>query len=127
MSTEEVMLEELREIRKLLTPTPPPPPPEGVKDEFLTFLKKYQVLGLAVAFIMGIYLGQLVQSLVNNLIMPLVSIALNALGGGEPVLWENIAIGPFTIGLFFADLITFIIIAIVIFLIVKFANRVGIK
>ncbi|MBD3406117.1 MAG: large conductance mechanosensitive channel protein MscL [Candidatus Lokiarchaeota archaeon] len=108
-------------------PPPPPPPPEGIKDEFLTFLKKYQVLGLAVAFIMGLYLGALVKSLVDNLIMPLVEIALIALGGGEAIQWEALTVGQFRIGLFMADLITFIVIAIVIFLIVKIATKFGLK
>jgi hypothetical protein len=51
----EAMLEELREIRKLLTPAPPPDPPEGLINEFVDFISQYKVLGLAVAFILGIY------------------------------------------------------------------------
>ncbi|MFX0012436.1 MAG: MscL family protein, partial [Candidatus Hermodarchaeota archaeon] len=67
MTTETEMLEELKKIREALAPTPPPPEPEKKKNllmEFKDFIKKYKVLGLAVAFIMGIYLGALVKSLV---------------------------------------------------------------
>ena len=120
MSNEE-MLEELREIRKLLTPPEPKPPPEGFISEFTTFLSKYKVLGLAVAFILGLYLGALVNSLVANLIMPVITIFI------PDVAWEDLVFGPFRYGQFIGDLITFIIIAFVVFLLVKFAARIGIE
>jgi large conductance mechanosensitive channel len=121
MSTDQQMLEELREIRKLLTPKPPDPPPKNLLDEFTTFLSKYKVLGLAVAFILGLYLGALVQALVADLIMPIITLALPA------IKWEDIQIGEFRIGHFAGELITFILIAFVIFIIVKIANRIGIE
>jgi len=43
-------------------------------------------MGLAVAFIMGIYLGALTKALVDDLIMPIVSLATPG------VAWENIMI-----------------------------------
>ena len=125
MSIEEQTLEELREIRKLLTPPEKPPPPKGFKDEFMAFLKKYNVLALAVAFIMAIYLGALVQALVTDLVMPIVAYILKVLGGGEVILWEEIKWGDFRVGHFAGALITFIIVAIVIFIIVKVAARFG--
>lgn len=121
MEREDDLLQEVEKIRKLLEPPPPEPPPENFIEEFKRFLMRYQVLGLAVAFIMGIYLGQLVQSLVKNLIMPIVQLALP----GVP--WEDITLGPFGVGAFVGDLITFIIIAFVVFIIVKLANRMGIE
>jgi large conductance mechanosensitive channel len=125
MSTEELTLEELREIRKLLTPPEKPPPPEGFKDEFMAFLKKYNVLALAVAFIMAIYLGALVQALVTDLVMPIVEIALLALGGGTEISWEEIEFFGFRVGHFAGALLTFLIVAVVIFAIVKIAGRFG--
>jgi hypothetical protein len=77
------MLEELKRIRELLEPkpTPPPPPsPKGVINEFRDFLSKYRVMGLAVAFIIGLYLGNLVQALVKNLILPMIGLALPGIG-----------------------------------------------
>ncbi|MEJ2250298.1 MAG: MscL family protein [Candidatus Lokiarchaeota archaeon] len=91
-------------------------------QEFKQFLNKYKVMGLAVAFIMGIYLGDLVQSLVNNLIMPIVEFFTPS-----GVNWQQIMIGPFGIGAFIGELITFIIIALVIFLLVKLTKRIGIE
>lgn len=121
MATEDKMLEELKEIRKLLTPPPPPPPPKGIKNEFLDFISKYKVLGLAVAFIMGLYLGRVVQALVTAFIMPIIELVLPGIN------WELIAIGPFRVGLFVGELITFIIVALVIFLIVRLTQRWGIE
>jgi large conductance mechanosensitive channel len=118
MSNDE-MLEELREIRKLLTPPKPPEPPKGLIDEFVAFISAYKVLGLAVAFILGIYIGAIVQALVSSFIMPLIQFVLPDIGGGVPYV---LAAGPII-----NSLITFIIVAFVVFLIVKIANRIGIK
>jgi large conductance mechanosensitive channel len=121
MSNDE-MLEELREIRKLLTPPPAPPPPEGLLNEFKDFLSKYKILGLAVAFILGLQLAALVQSLVNTMIMPVVELFL------PPDLpWESIVFYVFRVGEFLGQLLTFIIVAFVIFLIMKIAEKVGIQ
>jgi len=80
MPKEDKMLEELKRIRELLEPKPTPPPPKGVWKEFMDFLSKYKVMGLAVAFIMGLYLGALIQALVTGLIMPAIGVAIPGLG-----------------------------------------------
>lgn len=117
------MLEELREIRKLLTPKPKPEPPKGLINEFVDFISSYKVLGLAVAFILGIYIGHVVQALVNSLIMPLVKIVYPPIdptaATGDPT--YILSGGPII-----DSLITFIIVAFVVFLIVKIASKIGI-
>ena len=89
----------------------------GVKGEFIEFIKEYKVVGLAVAFIIAAATNDMVKSLVDNVIMPLVNPLIP--GGG----WETatVALGPFVIGWgpFLASLIYFLIIALVVFLIVK--------
>lgn len=137
------MLEELRKIREALAPKPSPPPekPKGLWKEFMGFISKYKVMGLAVAFIMGVYLGNLVQALVGDLIMPVIGLALPGLGNlagfkiGIP--WTTFDsegkppadyVGQiFGIGHFLVALITFVIVAFVIFLIVKVTKRWGIE
>jgi len=52
MTTDEEILEELRKIREAVTPKPSPPPPKGVWAEFMAFIGKAGVLGLAIGFIM---------------------------------------------------------------------------
>ncbi len=88
-----------------------------VIHEFLDFLKKYQVIGLAVAFIIGAASTKLVTAMVNDLVMPIVSVLIP---GGD---WRSavLQIGPvkFLIGDFVGALIDFIIIAAVVFLMVK--------
>ena len=96
--------------------------PKNLLQEFKEFLKNYKVLGLAVAFIMAIYLGALVQALVNDLIMPIIE--LLPIGN---ISWDQIVISignaNFLIGHFVGQFITFIIVALVIFLIVKLGKR----
>ncbi len=125
MSSNEEMLSELRKIRELLTQAPPPPAPpapKGIVAEFKAFLVTYKVLGLAVAFILGVYLGLLVQALVKDLILPVIGIPLSSVGNLS-TLTETFAGQTFSIGDFLIAVITFIIVAFVIFLIVKLAKR----
>jgi len=78
------MLEELKRIQELLEPKPappPPPPPKGLRREFVDFVSRYKVMGLAVAFILGLYLGTLVQALVNDLIMPMIQLVMPNIKG----------------------------------------------
>ena len=124
MSKDDKMLEELRRIRELLEPKPAPPAPppkKGMWNEFMGFISKYKVMGLAVAFILGLYLGALVKALVDDLVMPIVTIAIPG------VAWELIQLGPFRVGHFIGSLITFIIVAFVIFILVKITTKWGIE
>ncbi|VVB56934.1 Large-conductance mechanosensitive channel [uncultured archaeon] len=93
----------------------------GFVSEFLDFLKKYQVVGLAVAFIMGAAAGKLVTALVNDLIMPIVAVLTP---GGD---WKaaTLALGPFKflVGDLAGALIDFLMVAGVVFLIVKIIMR----
>ncbi len=97
----------------------------NIITEFRDFLREYKVIGLAVALIMALASVTLVNSLVNNIIMPLIT---PFIPGGEWyfAVWT---IGPFVIGwgAFLGALINFIIIAFVIFLIVKYLVRDGKK
>jgi large conductance mechanosensitive channel len=141
---EDEILKVLKEIKALLEPKPPPPPPppKGLWKEFIDFISKYKVLGLAVAFIMGVYVGQVVQSLVKDILMPLIGLALPGIGNlstfkiavpptaldseGKPIdpTWTGQLFG---IGNFLVSIITFVIVAFVIFLIVKVTKKWGIE
>jgi large conductance mechanosensitive channel len=124
MSQQDEMLEELKKIRELLEPKPAPPeppPPQGMINEFKAFLSQYKVMGLAVAFILGLYLGTLITALVDDLIMPIVELAVPGTD------WEYIVVGPFRIGHFIGSVITFLIVALVIFLLVKITKRMGLE
>jgi large conductance mechanosensitive channel len=127
LSKEDEMLEELKQIRELLSAKPAPPPsPKGLWNEFKAFLENYKVMGLAVAFIIGVYLGSLVQSLVKDLLLPAIGLALPGLSDLASLQYTA-AEQIFGIGNFLVALITFIIVAFVIFILVKITNRWGIK
>jgi large conductance mechanosensitive channel len=145
LANNDEMIDELRKIRTLLEPkpaAPPPSPPKGLWNEFKDFLGKYKVLGLAIAFIMGVYLGGLVQSLVADLLLPAIGLAIPGLGNlatwkipvpataldsaGKPI-DPNYTGQLFGIGPFLVALITFIIVAFVIFLIVKITKKWGME
>ena len=86
-------------------------------SEFMEFLQEYKIIGLAIAFIMGVAATALIQSFVNNIIMPIITVFVP---GGA---WRTatIQIGPFIFawGPFLSDLIYFIIVALVVFIIAK--------
>jgi large conductance mechanosensitive channel len=90
----------------------------SVVHEFKDFLKEYKIVGLAIAFIMGAAATDLVKSLVNNIVMPLIT---PFVPGGA---WQTATfhMGPIVIGwgAFLSALINFIILAFVIFMIAKF-------
>jgi len=90
----------------------------GFVDEFLAFLNKHKVIGLAVAFIIGAAAAKLVSALVSDIIMPIIAALIP---GGE---WRTfvLQLGPvkLLIGDFAGAVIDFVIIAFVIFIIVKF-------
>ena len=123
MTKEDDMLAELTKIRELLTPAPPPPEEKlSLAKEFLAFIKKFQILGLASAFIIGLAVNALILSLAQDIITPIIGIFVP---GFDDI--SDIKLGVFGIGNFITAFINFIIIAIIIFIIVKFASRIGIE
>lgn len=122
MTSDEEILAELQKIRELLTPKPAPPPAKGFSAEFMAFISQYKVFGLAVAFILGLYLGALVQALVGDLILPVIGIPLSFVGNLS-TLTVTFDMQKFMVGSFLIAVITFIIVLLVIFLIVKIAKR----
>jgi large conductance mechanosensitive channel len=89
-------------------------------DEFKAFAFKGNVIDLAVAVIIGTAFGKIVDSLVKQIIMPLVSIVLPGKQGYLD--WKWVINGkevPY--GLFLGEVVNFVIVALALFLfIVKF-------
>lgn len=85
--------------------------------EFYEFLREYKIIGLAIAFIMGVAATALVKSFVDNVIMPIIT---PFIPGGA---WKEafFTMGPIVIkwGAFLGELINFIIIGIVVFIAAK--------
>lgn len=94
--------------------------------DFKTFIMRGNVMDLAVGVIIGAAFGKIVSSLVNDLLMPLIGIV----SGGINLSGINIQIGGtdvkpvfLTYGSFLQALIDFLIIALVIFLLIRAVNR----
>ncbi len=85
--------------------------------EFKAFLKQHNVVGLAVAVVIGGAVGKLVTALVADLIMPVIG-ALTPQGNWREATLQIGSI-KFALGDFVGAFIDFVIIAAVVFLIVK--------
>ena len=85
--------------------------------DFKAFVLKGNVLDLAIAVVLGAAFGAIVTSLVNDIIMPLVGIIL----GGIDFAALSIQVGSATVlyGKFIMAIVNFLIIAFVIFLVVR--------
>lgn len=103
--------------------------------EFRNFIMRGNVLDLAVAVIIGAAFGKIVSSLVNDILMPPLGLALKNVdfsnlfvdvsGGHYTTLAQAKAAGDATInyGLFLNNVIDFVIVAFVIFLLIRAANK----
>jgi large conductance mechanosensitive channel len=103
--------------------------------EFKAFIMRGNVLDLAVAVIIGAAFGKIVSSLVNDVLMPPLglllgkmdfsSLFINLSGKDYSSLASAKAAGAATInyGLFLNAVIDFLIVAFVIFLVIRAANR----
>lgn len=102
--------------------------------EFKEFISKGNVLEMAVGLIMATYFGAIVKSLVNDIIMPPIGLALGGVDFAElkVVLQEaapeaeGVAALPevaITYGVFINTILTFLIVAFCIFLVVKTYNN----
>lgn len=88
--------------------------------EFREFVMRGNVLDLAVGVIIGGAFGKIVGSLVNDILMPLVGSVLGGVNFSERVSMVNGV--ELHWGLFLQTVIDFLIIAFVIFTIIKAAN-----
>ena len=103
--------------------------------EFKAFIMRGNVLDLAIAVIIGTAFGKIVSSLVNDVLMPPIGLLLgkmdfsslfvNLSGKDYSSLASAKAAGAATInyGLFLNTVIDFVIVALVIFLVIRAANQ----
>lgn len=127
MSVDEQILEELRKIREAVEPKPAPPP-KGLWAEFIDFIGKAGVLGLAIGFIMGTYIGKVVSALVQDLIMPIPGAMIPGGDWRKAVVSLPVGAGMnFAVGDFVGVIVDFLIVAGVIFVLAKYAGKLGLK
>ncbi|MES2566538.1 MAG: large conductance mechanosensitive channel protein MscL [Bacteroidota bacterium] len=92
----------------------------GMMKEFKEFVMRGNVVDLAIGVIIGAAFGKIVSSLVEDIITPiLLKPALDAAGAANIEQW---APGGMLVGKFIAAVISFVVIAFVLFLIIKGMN-----
>ncbi|MCL5016205.1 MAG: MscL family protein [Patescibacteria group bacterium] len=95
--------------------------------EFAKFLKEFNVVSLAIGFVMGTASTSLVGSLVKDVLMPIAA-PLMGTESWKDAVW-NIGSVHIAIGSFAAEFFNFLILALIIFIIAKKLLRmeVGVK
>ena len=112
----------------------------GLASEFKEFAAKGNVVDLAVGVIIGVAFGKIVDSLVKDIIMPIIGTIFGGLdfsnyfvtlkappaGYAGPMTYEGLTkagVPLFAYGNFITILVNFIILAFIVFIMVKQINR----
>jgi large conductance mechanosensitive channel len=99
----------------------------GLLDEFKAFAFKGSMIDLAIGVVIGAAFGTIVKSLVDNIIMPLISLVIPSSTSYENLKWvlsSHVEDGKTVekavyYGKFLADTLNFIIVAFVVFIFLK--------
>ena len=97
-------------------------PMTGWLKEFREFAVKGNVVDLAVGVIIGAAFGKIVSSLVADIVMPVIGVLVGGIHYEDLIFqWGDAQI---TYGKFLQNVVDFLIVALVIFLMVKLINHV---
>ena len=89
--------------------------------EFREFAMRGNVMDLAIAVIIGGAFGKIITSLVNDVLMPLIGLALGGVNFSELAIVVGDAVVKW--GAFVQSIIDFLLVAFVIFMLVRTLNR----
>ena len=89
--------------------------------EFREFAMRGNVMDLAIAVIIGGAFGKIITSLVNDVLMPLIGLVLGGINFSEQAIVVGAAVVKW--GAFVQSIIDFLIVAFVIFMVVRTLNR----
>lgn len=92
----------------------------GFVKEFKEFAVKGNVVDLAIAVILGAAFGKIVTALTESVIMPIIALVMGK--GGMSEMSVTIGATVFPIGLLIQAIIDFVLVALVLFLIIKGMN-----
>jgi large conductance mechanosensitive channel len=105
---------------------------KGMMKEFKEFAIRGNVIDMSVGVIIGAAFGKIATSLTNDVVMPPISILLGS-GRFEGLTWvlrpatEDKAAVALNLGAFLTTVLDFVIVAFVIFMVVKQINRLKAK
>ena len=107
-------------------------------DEFVAFAVKGNAMALAVGTIIGAAFSTITKSLTDDVIMPIIAIFMGGIDFselkitlprlfGDPVLDEagNVILNTLNYGNFISAVINFVILALVVFFLVRFINKIS--
>ncbi len=92
----------------------------GFIKEFKEFISRGNVVDLTVGIIIGGAFGKIVTSLVADVVMPLINPLIPGGDWRKLEVWNGIKIGSFM-----GNLLDFLIMALMVFLLVKFIRRIN--
>ena len=98
---------------------------ESQLKSFFDFIRTQGVVGLAVGLVLGGSVSVMVKSLVDNVVMPPLGLIVGSAEGIKGLVWtmgQTAGGQPITLryGIFLNDLINFVVIALVVYVIVSF-------
>ena len=105
----------------------PAPQKKSLMTQFIEFLKTFGIIGLAIAFVIGAAASKLVTAFVTDIVNPIVGLALPA--GDLAAMKYNVtnsathATSTFAYGDLTSNIIDFLIIAFVVFIMYKILTR----
>ncbi|MED9970248.1 MAG: large conductance mechanosensitive channel protein MscL [Ruminococcus sp.] len=93
--------------------------------EFKEFIMRGNVMDLAVGVIIGGAFGAIVTSLCEDIITPLIQLIIGKILGVDSIdeMTKVLNVGPIAFGSFISAVINFLIMALIIFLMVKAINK----
>jgi len=111
------------------TSVAPEPKKKSLMQQFIDFLQTFGVIGLAIAFVIGVAASGLVTGLVNDIVNPLIGIFLPSgnlasLNATVPTVVGN-STSTFLYGDLISKIINFLIIAFIVFLAYRQLSRFG--
>lgn len=86
-------------------------------SEFREFAMKGNVIDLAIGVIIGASFSKIVDSLVHDVIMPTFGLIIGKMN------FSAFTLGPIKIGLFMNNVVSFVIVALTIFIVIKQINK----
>ncbi len=93
-------------------------------QEFMEFLQKFSVIGLAIAFVIGQAASKLISAFVNDLITPFVGLLTPNAGDLNKVEF-TVGKSTFSYGDLISNVINFLIISLVVFVAYKQLSKFG--
>ncbi len=101
-----------------------PPAKKSFIHEFMDFLQKFSIIGLAIAFIIGQAASKLVTAFVTDFVNPLIGLIMPNVGDLNKASF-TIENSTFSFGDLISNAINFLVIALVVFLAYKQLSKVG--